>query len=74
MPEITTAGQMIWQPDGPDNRALYLRHDASEPWRPYEEFPQYVCPDPPEFSKGYTTFLALLKEGWTAEPMARSLE
>jgi hypothetical protein len=73
MTEVITAGQMIWKPEGPDNRVLHLRHDSSEPWRPYEDFPQYVRSDPPEFSKGYATFLALLKKGWTAEPMVRSL-
>jgi hypothetical protein len=41
-----------------------LRHNASEPWRSYTEFPQYVVPDPPGFSEGYATFLALLKKNW----------
>jgi hypothetical protein len=65
MAEIPTGGQMLWKLEG-DNRVLYLRHDASEPWRPYEEFPQYVLPDPPDFTKGITTFLALRKKDWTA--------
>lgn len=57
-------GQMTWKPEGATEPSLHLRRDASEPWRSYEEFPQYVLPDPPEFSKGYATFLALLKQGW----------
>ncbi|UBF25932.1 hypothetical protein K9N68_31075 [Kovacikia minuta CCNUW1] len=65
MSEILTGGQMLWKLEGED-RALYLRHDASEPWRPYEEFPQYALPDPEGFSKGIATFLALLKQNWTA--------
>lgn len=63
MSEILTGGQMLWKREGAD-RALHLRHHSSEPWRPYEEFPQYFLPDPPEFSKGITTFLALLKKDW----------
>jgi hypothetical protein len=65
MDEIPTGGQMLWKLEGAD-RVLHLRHDASEPWRPYEEFPQYVLPDPEGFSKGIATFLALLKRDWTA--------
>ena len=65
MTEILTGGQMLWKLEGND-RTLHLRHNDSEPWRPYEEFPQYVLPDPEGFSKGITTFLALLKKDWTA--------
>jgi hypothetical protein len=65
MAEIPTGGQMLWKLVD-NNRALYLRHNAAEPWRPYEEFPQYALPDPVGFSKGITTFLALLKKNWTA--------
>lgn len=53
-------GQMLWKLEGSD-RTLHLRHHDSEPWKPYEEFPQYVLPDPHGFSKGITTFLALRK-------------
>lgn len=63
MAQVPTGGQMFWKLEGID-RALYLRHNSSEPWRSYEEFPQYVLPDPPEFSKGIATFLALLKKDW----------
>jgi hypothetical protein len=63
MAETPTGGQMLWKREG-DDRALHLRHDASEPWRPYEEFPQYILPDPEGFSKGISTFLALLKKDW----------
>lgn len=65
MAEIPTGGQMLWKLEG-DDRVLYLRHDASEPWKPYEDFPQYFLPDPPEFTKGIATFLALRKKDWTA--------
>ncbi|NES82710.1 MAG: hypothetical protein F6K10_15615 [Moorea sp. SIO2B7] len=58
-------GQMTWRPEGAEYAGiLYLRHHHSEPWRPYTDFPKYVLPDPPEFSEGYATFLALLKEKW----------
>lgn len=63
MTEVLTNGQMLWKREGID-RVLHLRHNPSEPWRPYEEFSQYVLPDPPEFSKGIATFLALLKKDW----------
>lgn len=65
MIETLSGGQMLWKLEGND-RVLYLRHDASQPWQPYEEFPQYTLPDPEGFSKGIATFLALLKKDWTA--------
>ncbi|MCS6814380.1 MAG: hypothetical protein NZ772_12550 [Cyanobacteria bacterium] len=64
MADIPTNGQMLWKLEG-DDRVLLLRHNDSEPWRPYEEFPDYALPDPAGFSKGITTFLALLKQNWT---------
>jgi len=65
MSEIPTKGQMLWKLEGND-RVLHLRHSDSEPWVHYEEFPQYVLPDPKGFSKGIATFIALVKKGWTA--------
>ncbi|MEX0271306.1 hypothetical protein AB3R30_19380 [Leptolyngbyaceae cyanobacterium UHCC 1019] len=65
MAETFKNGQMLWKLEGND-RALHLRHHDSEPWRPYEEFPEYRLPDPEGFSKGIATFLALLKQDWTA--------
>lgn len=65
MTTVPTHGQMLWKREGEGvDRVLHLRHDSSEPWQYYEEFPQYVLPDPPEFSKGIATFLALLKKDW----------
>ena len=68
MIESNFTGQMAWRIPGMTDSALHLRHDESEPWRPYEEFPQYILPDPPHFSRGYATFLDLLKKGWTVIP------
>lgn len=66
MAEIPTGGQMLWKLEGGD-RVLHLRHNSSEAWRHYQEFPEYCLPDPPDFSKGLRTFLALRKKNWTAE-------
>ncbi len=63
MTQGSKGGQMIWKLIDND-RALHLRHSPADPWRPYEDFPQYIVPDPPGFSKGISTFLALLKKGW----------
>ncbi|MBW4658324.1 MAG: hypothetical protein KME15_06595 [Drouetiella hepatica Uher 2000/2452] len=63
MSETSPSGQMLWKLEGSD-RILHLRHNPSEPWRPYEEFPQYALPDPQDFSKGIATFMALLKKNW----------
>lgn len=57
-------GQMTWKPPGTTDCVLHLRHNPSEPWRYYKEFPEYVLPDPPDFSEGYATFVALLKKKW----------
>jgi hypothetical protein len=65
MTDIPTGGQMLWKLEG-DDRVLHLRHNDSEPWVPYEEFPQYALPDPQGFSKGLATFMSLLKKDWTA--------
>ncbi|NMF65923.1 hypothetical protein [Brasilonema octagenarum] len=60
----TLPGQMTWKPPGTTDCVLHLRQNSSEPWRYYKEFPEYVVPDPPDFSEGYATFVALLKKKW----------
>lgn len=65
MQAIQKQGQMLWKLED-NERVLHLRHNDSEPWLHYEEFPQYVLPDPAGFSKGLATFVALLKKGWIA--------
>lgn len=65
MANIPTGGQMLWKLEEGE-RVLHLRHNDLEPWRHYEDFPQYALPDPAGFTKGITTFLALLKKDWTA--------
>jgi hypothetical protein len=60
----TLSGQMTWKPPGASSCVLHLRYHPSEPWRHYKEFPEYALPDPPEFSEGYATCLALLKQNW----------
>ncbi|MGK7877615.1 MAG: hypothetical protein AB4426_31235 [Xenococcaceae cyanobacterium] len=63
----TPVGQMTWSPDGTSSSGiLHLRYHPLEKWRPYTEFPEYFRPDPPGFSQGYATFIALLKEKWQA--------
>jgi hypothetical protein len=57
-------GQMTWKLPGSEDCVLHLRHQPTDPWQHYSEFPEYFLPDPPEFSTGYATFLALLKQQW----------
>ena len=62
-------GQMAWKVIGAEGRALHLRHNPSDPWQSYQDFPEYMKSDPPNFSSGYATFLALLKDGWEVIPL-----
>ncbi|MEM8807228.1 MAG: hypothetical protein AAGF01_14490 [Cyanobacteria bacterium P01_G01_bin.38] len=62
-------GQMTWRPEGATETILHLRRNASEPWQHYSQFPEYALPDPPEFSDGYATFMALLKQNWEVIPV-----
>jgi hypothetical protein len=65
MNQNSPTGQMTWRPDGTISTGkLHLRFKPWECWRPYTEFPEYALPDPPGFSEGYATSLALLKEKW----------
>lgn len=58
------SGQMTWKVPGTTDCSLHLRYNDTEPWRPYEDFSEYFLPDPPGFSQGYATFLALLNKNW----------
>jgi hypothetical protein len=68
MSNLNTKGQMLWKREGLDDCVLHLRHHHFEPWKPFETFPEYALPDPPEFSKGYSTFRSLMRQGWTVIP------
>lgn len=57
-------GQMTWRPEGKPDKSLHLRLSSGETWRYYKECPEYCCPDPPDFSEGFATFMHLLKMGW----------
>lgn len=57
-------GEMTWKPNGVTVDVLHLRIAPSQEWLSYTEFPEYAIPDPPGFSQGYATFLALLKQNW----------
>jgi hypothetical protein len=65
MSDTPTGGQMLWKLEDGD-RVLHLRHNDSEEWRFYEEFPEYALEDPAGFSKGIATFMSLLKKDWVA--------
>lgn len=65
----SSKGQMAWKVVGPDGRVLHLRRQTSDPWQDYQDFPEYVKADPPNFSVGYATFLSLLKAGWEVIPL-----
>jgi hypothetical protein len=64
MTEIVT-GEMTWKPPGTTECVLHLRLNSADPWRHYREFPEYAVPDPPDFSEGFATFMALLKQKWS---------
>jgi len=66
MSDMLTGGQMLWKLEDCGDRVLHLRHNISEEWRYYEEFPQYALEDPAGFSKGIATFISLLKKDWVS--------
>lgn len=61
-------GQMLWKREGLDDCVLHLRHSNFDQWAHYQSFPEYALPDPPEFSRGYSTFLSLMRQGWATIP------
>jgi hypothetical protein len=68
MLNTTPPGQMTWRLPGSAECALYLRLRPTDPWKHFREFPEFVRPDPPSFSEGYATFIALLKQKWQVIP------
>lgn len=62
-------GQMTWRPPGTTETILHLRRSANDPWQVYTAFPELALDDPPEFSAGYATFMALVKAGWEIIPV-----
>jgi len=62
-------GQMTWRPPGTAETILHLRLRPSDPWQIYTQFPDLALEDPPEFSAGYATFMALVKAGWEIVPV-----
>jgi hypothetical protein len=62
---INQPGQMTWSPEGGASTGiLHLRLSPLESWKPYTEFPDHSKPDFPSTSKGYATFVALIKQQW----------
>jgi hypothetical protein len=68
MNNLNAKGQMLWKREGLEDCVLHLRHHHFDQWASFETFPEYALPDPPEFSKGYATFLSLMRKGWTVVP------
>jgi hypothetical protein len=64
MESQSTIGQMVWKLPGSTETILHLRRQESDPWQVYTEFPDLMQPEELEMSPGYTTFIALLKQGW----------
>lgn len=62
-------GQMCWldrDVSAQDKKILHLRHNSSEPWRPYHSFPDLAMPDHAILggSKGWATYQHLRQIGW----------
>ena len=57
-------GQMTWKPEDGTDWISHLRHSPSQSWRFYKGSPEYVLPDPSDFSEGCATCMALFEEGW----------
>ncbi len=60
-------GQMTWQSEGTINRFLYLRGNPHEPWRHYQEFPQYAKPDSEKKESRICYFPLLTQSGLAAD-------
>lgn len=58
------SGQMTWKVPGTTDCSLHLRYNDTQRRRRSEDFSEYFLPDPPGFSQGYATFLALLNKNW----------
>jgi hypothetical protein len=57
-------GQMIWRLPGMEEPCLHLRLSEDDPWKPYNECPEYMRPDRHDMSLGYPTFVNLLRQNW----------
>jgi len=48
-------------------KVLHLRLHSYQPWKPYQDWPEYAVPDYeiPKFPKGLATYDLLRRSGWT---------
>jgi hypothetical protein len=68
-------GKMQWRRAGSDPHAtaeLWVQTSDDSPWIRCSQHPLAV-PDPPHFSKGYGTFIRLVKLGYEVLPLKSGL-
>ncbi len=59
-----STGQMTWRLPGMKEPLLHLRIAEHDPWKPYMDCPEYMTPDRDGMSRGFPTFVELLKQKW----------